>query len=64
MLYNNAPDKQANITRWGQNGMSQSDAEQLYSYMVNDPAYSAPDAVTFEDPSINDRLKKAESKKR
>ncbi|SBT11936.1 hypothetical protein [Vibrio celticus] len=64
MPYHNAPDKQTTITRWIQNGMSLSDAEQLHSDMVNDPAYPDPDAITYEDPSINDRLKQAESKKR
>ncbi|WP_413284207.1 hypothetical protein [Vibrio sp. MA40-2] len=64
MPYDNSLDQQKTITQWIKNGTSADDAEQLYSDMVNDPAYSDPDAVTFEDPSINDRLKRAESNKR
>ncbi|MGR5340154.1 hypothetical protein ACPV50_09550 [Vibrio astriarenae] len=61
MGYENAPGKQETILRWIKNGLTRDAAEELHNDMVNDPAYSDPDRTSFDDPTIDDRLNKAET---
>jgi hypothetical protein len=46
------------VRHWRANGASMAEAEQLWEDFWSDPSRSDPDQERFDDPTIDDRLKK------